>query len=91
MERRSLVENDGPPADKTHISHWPWRADLGDSSNGKSYVFRNIYVSKNTKGCSGNDLSLVVDRSRKRAEKWNKSVYLIRIQNESCEPRNDFS
>ena len=54
-----------PPTYEVSMSASSWVAWFGDSLHDKPYVFRELRVSENGETCSVNDLSIVVNRSRK--------------------------
>ena len=59
----------------------PWTARLGDSLNDSSYVFGEVAVTRDGKGCRKDNLNFLVRRSRKD-ESWDQ-IWLNIYQNTS--------
>jgi hypothetical protein len=60
----SEIVTDFPSSYEVDVLHSPWSAYLGDSLIDHSYVFENISVSENGKGCPESDLHFAVNRSQ---------------------------
>lgn len=70
----SELVTDFPPTHQVYISPFPWKAQLVDSIEDGSFVFKKIFISRDNKSCLKEDLHLVVNRSPK--DKFIEQVWL---------------